>query len=178
MGKRRWSKVWLYAFTAFIIIWPLYQIIHMTHEKTEKPNATKLLYQVALFQMEMLGSFLHDAGQSGNTGELNELKQVLYSANFAHEHLVMAMGEDQLTYLPSLNQLLQFIIRLQIGGQRPLKPDEAQTLQEASKQFAEMYNAYEKMLSSGNEIVGSQNSRLMQADKAILELIKKRLLTP
>ncbi|WP_248927437.1 S-adenosylmethionine decarboxylase [Paenibacillus hamazuiensis] len=174
MGKRRTRKLWMYVLLALFIVWPVYHITEMLGGGEGKQDATKLLYQVSLFQMELLGGFLNDAAGAQNTSALNEMKQVLYSAQYAHEHLVLAVGEKELSALPSLNQLLQYVTRLQIGGQRPLKSEEVQTLQEVHKQFAELYDAYSKLMSSGDEIIGSQNKRLEKADKAIGEAIRKR----
>ncbi|UUZ89474.1 hypothetical protein LJK87_25480 [Paenibacillus sp. P25] len=45
-----------------------------------------------------------------------------------------------------------------------------------NRQFADLYDAYGKLLSSGGDIVESQNIRLEKADKSITDLLKKKLL--
>lgn len=171
--KRRWA---LYLILMFFIVWPVYQIIGMVSAHTEKQDAGKLLFQVSLFQMELLSSYLHDIDKVKDTESLNPLRQAVYTANFTHQHLVLAYGEDVLTPLDSLSQLMQFVLRLQIGGQRPLKTDEVQALLEVRKQFDDLYDAYGKLLSSRNEIVASQNQRLQKDDKAVTELLRKKLI--
>lgn len=168
-------KVLLYVILMFLVIWPVYQIYEMATGHGEKEDAGKLLYQVSLFQMELLGSFMQDV-EKKDTGALNDLRQAVYTANFTHEHLVLAYGTDHLTPLTGLSQLMQYVIRLQIGGNRPMKADESQAMLEVRRQFAELYDAYGKLLSSHNDIVSSQNDRLIKADKAIQELLRKKLL--
>ncbi|WP_028547658.1 hypothetical protein [Paenibacillus sp. UNC451MF] len=171
--KRKWV---MYVILAFLIVWPVYQIIGMVSEHSEKQDAGKLLYQVSLFQMELLSSYLHDTDKVKDTESLNPLRQAVYTANFTHQHLVLAFGENSLTPLESLSQLMQFVIRLQIGGQRPIKSDEVQALLEVRKQFDDLYDAYGKLLSSRGDIIASQNQRLQKDDKAMTDLLRKKLL--
>ncbi|MCS7458750.1 S-adenosylmethionine decarboxylase [Paenibacillus doosanensis] len=173
----RWKrKLTLYLIVAVLIVWPLYQITAMIGSRSEKQDAGKLLYQVSLFQMELLSSYLHDIEKVQDTEGLSPLRQAIYTADFTHQHLVLAFGESELSPLGGLSQLMQYVIRLQIGGQRPLKADEAQTLTDARKLFDDLYDAYGKLLSSRDEIVSSQNQRLQKDDKAIVELLRKKLL--
>ncbi|MBE1443496.1 S-adenosylmethionine decarboxylase [Paenibacillus sp. OAS669] len=171
--KRKWI---MYAILVFFVVWPVYQIIGMIGAHSEKQDAGKLLYQVSLFQMELLSSYLHDIEKVKDTEGLNPLRQAIYTANFTHQHLVLAYGEDQLTPLESLSQLMQYVLRLQIGGQRPLKGEEVQALLEVRKQFDDLYDAYGKLLSSRGDVVGSQNQRLQKDDKMVNELLRKKLL--
>ncbi|WP_282941253.1 S-adenosylmethionine decarboxylase [Paenibacillus sp. RC67] len=171
--KRKWV---MYVIFVFLIVWPVYQIIGMVSAHSEKQDAGKLLYQVSLFQMELLSSYLHDIEKVKDTEALNPLRQAVYTANFTHQHLVLAYGEDVLTPLEGLSQLMQFVLRLQIGGQRPLKGDEIQALMEVRKQFDDLYDAYGKLLSSKSDIVASQNQRLQKDDKSMTDLLRKKLI--
>ncbi|TDF97616.1 S-adenosylmethionine decarboxylase [Paenibacillus piri] len=173
---KRKKKLYIYVLLLFLVVWPVYQIVGMLGGHAEKQNAGKLLYQVSMFQMELLGSFLNDVNQMQGTGGLDLLRQAVYTANFTHEHLVLAFGEDRLTPLNGLTQLMQYVVRLQIGGQRPLKADEAQTLEQIRKQYADMFDAYGKLMSPSYSIVSAQNDKLMKADKAMTELLRKKLL--
>jgi hypothetical protein len=71
---------------------------------------------------------------------------------------------------------MQYVVRLQIGGPRPLKTEEAQTLDQVRKQYADLYDAYGKLMSSTNKIDSSQNDRLIKIDKAMTDLLRKKLL--
>ncbi|CAG7648004.1 S-adenosylmethionine decarboxylase [Paenibacillus allorhizosphaerae] len=170
------KKLWIYGIVAILIGWPLVQMIGMlTHEKPQE-KAEKLLYQVSFFQMELLGSYLTESAKATNTGALNALRQAVYSAQFVHQHLTMAYGSNELSKLESLSQLLQYMMRLQIGASRPLKSDEQQLFMDINMQFADIYDAYSKLMSSRGDVVGSQNDRLVKADKAISDLLRKKLL--
>jgi hypothetical protein len=172
---RRKSKLILYMLLVLLLAWPVYQIYGMVLGFTEKQDPRKLLYQVSYFQMELLGSFLQNIDKTKDTEGLNSLRQAIYTANFSHEHLVLAYGSKELTQLQGLPQLMQYILRVQIGGQRALRADEAQTLLEIRKLFADLYDAYGRLLSSSYTIIGSQNTALIKADKAIVELIHKKM---
>jgi hypothetical protein len=176
VSVKRKSRLLAVVFVVLLVAWPAYQIYAMLLGHIEKQDAGKLLYQVSLFHMELLGSFLHDMDKLHDTNELNPLRQAVYTANFAHEHLVLAYGEEEVTPLYGLSQLMQYVVRLQIGGQRPLKADEVQTLAEVQTKYADLYDAYGKLMSPNNSIVGSQNDRLAKTDKLMTELLRKKLL--
>ncbi|MEB3100401.1 hypothetical protein [Ferviditalea candida] len=154
----------------------VYQIYDLFGAESQSGDAKRLLYQVCLFQMEILNSLLNDAARLQNTDQLNDLKQAVYSANYAHERLVQAFGENHLTTLNSIPQMLQYIIRLQIGGDRALSKDEADTLRQAGEQFSEMYAVYGKLLSSGGSVFSSQNDKLKSIDQNIYRLLHGKLL--
>jgi hypothetical protein len=158
-----------------LIGWSLFQIYGMGHSSIEKQNAGKLLYQVSLFQMEILGGFLYNVDKMKDTESLNPLQQAVYTATYTHAQLVLAYGADDLAPLPGLSELMQYMLRLQIGGQRPVKADEVQTLIEVRKQFSLMFDAYSKMLNSFNEIDSSQSDLMAKADKVIMDLLRKKM---
>ncbi|MFC5447282.1 hypothetical protein [Paenibacillus aestuarii] len=177
MRKKIARKAIIYSVVLFLIIWPIYQVIGMLGGHKEEHDAEHLLYQVSLFQMELLNSYLGEVGKIKTTDELNEAKQALYSASYTHERLVLAAGgKEYLTSLSSIDQLMQYIQRLQIGGERALKPEETQLLQEVAKQYQTMYGIYEKLMASDGAVISSQNEKLAQTDTALAALIHKKLL--
>jgi hypothetical protein len=155
--------------------WTFFQFYGLFHPKSEKQDATRLLYQVSLFQMEMLGSFLNEAGHASQATDLDSLNQAVYSANYTHQRLVLAMGESKLTPLQSIGQLMQFIMRLQIGGERSLRKEEVETLQQISVKFKEMYAVYEELMASRGGIVDSNNDKLVQLDSQLSAYIQEKL---
>ncbi|MCZ8513323.1 S-adenosylmethionine decarboxylase [Paenibacillus filicis] len=174
---RKWRKKgFMYAIVVVLVVWPIFQVVHLLGKPSPVERPDKLLYQVSLFQMELLGSYLQTGTKSQTTDGLNALRQAVYSAQFAHDHLILAYGEARLTKLDSLSDLMQYILRLQVGGGRQLRADESQALNDVNNQFAVLYDAYSKLLSSGGDIVSSQNSRLQEADKSISLLLKRKLL--
>lgn len=173
-SRMRGSIVWIaLAIAAGALFYQLYGLVHAN---TGGRDATRLLYQVSLFQMELLNSSLNAAGSAQNTDQLDLVKQTVYAANYAHERLVLALGEERLNDLSSLTQLMQYILRLQVGGQRALKPDEQQTLQDAGKLCSQMYEAYGKLLTSSDAVVSSQSAKLAKLDGEMSSLLKKKLL--
>lgn len=154
----------------------LYQLLHLLYDGGDKRDASHLLYQVSLFQMELLNSFLDDAAHATSTGQLNGLKQAVYSAGYAHERLVLAFGEKRLSPLNSVSQLMQFILRLQIGGEREIRPGETETMQQASEMFKRLYEAYGTLVTSGGSIVSSQNEVMQEVDEELTQYIQEKLL--
>jgi hypothetical protein len=126
--------------------------------------------------MELLNSLLQDAGRLKETGQLDSLKQALYSASYAHERLISAVGTDQMASLDSLPQLMQYVIRLQLGGERPLKAGEIKALQEAGGLYNELYESYAKLMNTSGEVISSENKKMAEADGKLAELIKKKQL--
>ncbi|MBD0381663.1 S-adenosylmethionine decarboxylase [Paenibacillus sedimenti] len=177
MKNKLARKAVVYCIVLFLVIWPIYQMVSMLGGGHEEHDAKHLLYQVSLFQMELLNSYLGEAGKIKDTAELDAAKQALYSTGYTHERLVLAAGGNEyLTSLNSLTQLMQYIQRLQIGGERPLKSEETQTLQEAANQYRAMYGIYEKLMASDGNVVSSQNAKLAELDNALATLIRKKLL--
>jgi hypothetical protein len=168
-------KAVIYGVVLFLIIWPIYQLSQMLGHHKEDHDATHLLFQVSLFQMEILKSSLEEASQSKNTNELDRVKQSLYSAEYTHERLMLAAGgSEELTSLSFMSQLSQYIQRLQLGGARALKADETQTLKETQKQFGNMYEVYEKMMASSGDIISSQNADLSKIDRDLTIFLRKK----
>jgi tRNA splicing endonuclease len=126
--------------------------------------------------MEMLSNYLQQTSGIQDTGGLDALKQSLYSASYTHERLVQAVGMDHLVPLASVNQLMQYILRLQVGGHRPLKAEEKQALQDSAAQFQDIYAIYEDLMTSGGSIISSQNEKLRKKDEALSDMIHKKLL--
>jgi hypothetical protein len=176
MAGRRGSKSILIVFMAVMVGWPAYQLYDGYKIHTERHEAVYLLYQVALFQMEMLNRYLDEVGQNADSGGLDGLKQAAYSAAYTHERLVLASGKEHLTELQSLPGLLQFILRLEIGGKRPLGADESLAIRDLNKLFKNFYAEYAKLFSSDKNFIPSQNEKLAKTDRAMADLLRKKRL--
>ncbi|MDR6554016.1 hypothetical protein [Paenibacillus qinlingensis] len=177
MKQKLIRKTVLYVFVLFLIIWPIYQLSQMLgqHKDKEDHDATHLLFQVSLFQIEIVKSSLEEASLSKSTKELDPVKQALYSAEYTHERLILAAGgSEELGSLNVMTQLSQYIQRLQLGGVRALKPDETLTLKEIHKQFSDLYEIYEKMMASNGDIISSQNEELTKLDREMTAFLRKK----
>lgn len=177
MGKIRISKIILVVIISLMVIWPLYQLYNEFKSHSDQHNVTHLLYQVTLLQMEWLDRSLADTANLKNTQQLNTLKQAVYSANYTHERLAIALDTESFTELQSIQRMTDYITRLQIGADRLLKPEEIQAFQEASKLFNVLYEDYAKLMSSNEySIITSENTKIQKSDKAIAALFSKKLL--
>ncbi|AEI44994.1 hypothetical protein [Paenibacillus mucilaginosus] len=143
--------------------------------RAPQERAEKLLYQVSLFQMERLNSYLLESAKIRDTAELDALRQAVYSAQFTHEHLAQAYREGEVAPLPSLQALMQYLLRLQVGGSRPLKAEEQQTLAEAGNLYSDIYTAYSELVSESGGVSGSGSGRMTEADEELAKLLKKKL---
>ncbi|MVP00509.1 hypothetical protein [Paenibacillus lutrae] len=161
---------------AGLLAWPLTSLYGYATRHEDNPDAERLLYQVSLFQIELLNRFLQDSAQPMDTRQLDSLKQTLYSASYTHERLVLALGKDNVNPLHSLPLFMQYILRLQIGGERALKAEEKNVLQEAAKLFAGLHEAYGKLMASSGSIVSSQSKTVSEIDEKLNSLLEKKLL--
>jgi hypothetical protein len=175
--RKRWvGRLLLGAALALLLSAFASQTLHwLRGDAAGEGDARTLLYQVSEFHIELLGSLLHEAGNAKTSGELEPLKQALFTATYTHERFVMSAGSKQLAPLESLNELMQLMTRMQLGGSRPLKADEVKTLQEASTIFDELQMSYGKLLSSGGSILSSQSGKIADADEKLALLLKKQL---
>lgn len=173
MGKIRPARAISGMIIVFLLVWPLVHISGML-KQSRNEEAGYLLYQVSLFQMEMLANLLGEAENASHTGQLNALLQTAYSANYTHERLLLAIRKDRMVELNSLPQLLQYIMRLQLGGERPMKSEELDTLSELREGYAQIYEQYGKLMrDNSRRIAASANDQLKKTDAELTEKIKK-----
>lgn len=172
MGKLRVGRLALWLLAGLVIGVTILQLSGGEGQgRQDHEDAARLLYQVSQFQLELLASAAAEAGQAKDTDQLNALKQAAYSANFTHERLAMAKG-NELSELGSMQQLLQYVVRLQMTGKRALKPEEAETLKAVGELYRAMSDEYAKLMSSGGGVISSQNDKLKKADKTIVEQLR------
>ncbi|MFD0871247.1 Uncharacterised protein [Chlamydia abortus] len=177
MGRLKPARLFGVLLILFLLLWPIYQIYGMLQPGKSKQDATFLLYQVSLFQLELLSNLLGEAESAAHTGQLNALRQAAYSVNYTHERLVLAVGSDQLAELKSIPQLLQFIMRLQLGGERPLKSAELETLAEIRKGCKAIYEQYTKLMTSNRTtVIAIENDKLAKADEEMAAILRNKLL--
>jgi hypothetical protein len=176
MAGRRGGRWIMVLILAVMLGWPAYQVYDWYGSHSGKHQAAFLLYQVALFQMELLNRYIGEAGKAADTSQLQGLKQAAYSAGYTHERLVLAYGQGRLAQLQGVPLLLQYLLRLEIGGDRSLRAEESQTLQELGKLFKGFYADYAKLLDSDKNIASSQNAKLAKSDAAMAALLRKKQL--
>lgn len=174
MRRRTIGSIVFVLMCGLLVVLPFWQLADWASTKQAKGDAVQLLYEVSDFQMELLGSTLNEAGGLKTTDQLNEWKRAAFAAQYTHERLAMAVGQDTLGKLDSLDTLLEWIMRAQIGGNRSLKQEEQKLLQEAGKKYTPIMEAYGKLMSSGGEVIGSVRGQLEDADGELSKLLKEK----
>jgi molybdopterin converting factor small subunit len=87
------------------------------------------------------------------------------------------VGADKLTALQSMSRMMDYIARLQIGGNRPMTPEEKTTFQDAGKLYKQLYEAYNRLMADNAiNIVSAQNAKLKKLDHALSDFFGKKLL--
>lgn len=174
--RRRWSGFWL-AVMLFVLFaaMPLWQLADWRSAKREKEEAVVLLYQVALFQMEMMGSSIAQKSAPSGTAELEEWRRALFSAAYAHERLSTAVHGSVPSKLDGLETLMQWITRVQVGGARPLAKEEAELLKQAAPLCSKLVAAYGRLMDGSSSISESAGSELKKTNAELAETVKKKL---
>jgi hypothetical protein len=177
MGKIKGKATLLIFAVSIMLGWTLNSWFHSIHAPSKQPSGTQLLYQVALFQIELLNNALLKSVSLKNTEELNALNQAAYSVEYTHERFLISQGSDKGAELNSIPRMMDYIHRLQIGGDRLLKPDEIEVFQRASKQFAQLFENYANLISNHNsQLISSQNTKIHKIDQMIEDIFSEMLL--
>ena len=171
---RRRSVGFMTLIVIGLAVFTLFQLIGINKPDSQKHDAVKLLHQVSVFQLELVNKQLHEALNAATTDELNMLKQTVYTAHYTHERLSMAVGQKELPPLQSVSDLLEYIMRLQIGGNRQLSDKELSVFHEVRDSFAELHGIYEALLSSKGEVITSQNRLLQRTEQAIGHIFEQK----
>lgn len=175
MYRKHYGWVVWTLLALFMLVMPVWQLMDWKEAKRSSGETVRLLFEVASFQMEVLGSAMNETGQVKTTGQLNEWKRTIYAADYTHERLVQAVGGDRLPMLHSADALLQWIMRLQIAGDRPLRGEEIELMKEVSKRFRPMIEAYGKLMGTDGSLNGTRSGELGKADQELAEYIRKKM---
>jgi hypothetical protein len=177
MGKMRRSQNFIILVVSLMLGWSLNSVYHVVNSPENKQSDSHLLYQIAVFQIEMLNSTLSDIPNIKSTQQLTILKQMAYAVDYTHERFLISLGSDKLVELSSLKRMMDYILRLQIGGDRQLKLEEIQIFVDASLLFKQLYEDYAKlMLDDESGIVASENTKIHKVDLAIYNIFNRKLL--
>jgi hypothetical protein len=165
-----WLTIVLLASVTF------YQTYDWYRAKTDRTDAAYYLYQVSLFDLQMLAGTLAEAGKLTDTSQLDALREAAYSAQYSHERLARIYAKENMAALDSYKELLQFVLGLQLGGPQAIKPETAKTMRDLSGLYREMSADYAKLLSARHEIISSENAKLVKIDGDIVKLLRQKQL--
>ncbi|MFD2670512.1 hypothetical protein [Marinicrinis sediminis] len=169
----RFKKMLAGTVIAVLILVPVYQLRHMLSAGDDGEDAMQMLYEVSLFQIEMLGHHLDDTARLRSTEELDMLKQTAYAAHYVHERLVRSTAGGKLSSLASLQELMAFILRLQIAGARELSATEQEGLQQLADAYDPLFASYRKMMASDGHLYASEVEAMQQADADLSNRLKQ-----
>jgi hypothetical protein len=177
MGKMKGSQALFIVVVMLMLGWIFSSLYHLFHTTSEQQNGSHLLYQIALFQIEMLNSSLADITNLKSTQQLVAIKQAAYSVDYTHERFLISLGSNKTVALFSLKRMMDYILRLQIGGDRSLKPEETQVFVNTGILFKKLYEEYAKlMVNPYNRIIASQNAKIHKLDQDLADIFSRKLL--
>lgn len=174
MRRKPLGPLLLVLLALLVLIMPVWQMFDWMKVKNDKERTTVLLYQVTLFQMEMLESAMNSSDTLTTTA-LDEWRRAAFAALYAHERLSRAVGSTLPAKLEGVDALLQWILRAQVGGSRTLSKEEAELLTEAPKSYRLILEAYGSLMNGDGNINGASSVKLKKADIGLAELVKKKL---
>ncbi|MCJ8013814.1 hypothetical protein MUG84_18980 [Paenibacillus sp. KQZ6P-2] len=172
MRRRKSRDILFLCLIALLFAILVYQGYRMMLPQKGHADAEQMLYEVSLFQMQVLNTSLMDAAHSGNTSDLNALKLAAYSAAYTHDRLVNSVGGDKLYPFPAIGGLVDVITSWQIGGNRPLSESEKELLGSYSELFSGAVQSYQQLLSESGHVISSQNDELEKTGKQLAALMK------
>lgn len=175
---RKGPRALLWTVVAAMALITLIQWIAASGGREQAPaDARRMLYETSLFQVELLAGHAAEAARASSTGDLDGLKQAAYSVQFTHERLAMAVGAG-MPALDGVPALLDWIVRLQIGGERRLKSEEAERLAAAAPSIAELYDAYTELFGAGKGEIGkpaaAAGERIRKADGELSSILERQ----
>ncbi|QGQ95364.1 hypothetical protein EHS13_10945 [Paenibacillus psychroresistens] len=177
MGKMRGSQNFIILVISLMLGWTLNSVYHVVSSPEQEQSDSHLLYQIAVFQIEMLNSAFVDIPNLKATQQLTILKQMAYAVDYTHERFLISIGENKVAELSSLKRMMDYILRLQIGGDRQLKPEEIRIFIDASVLFKQLYEEYAKLMVEDNDgIVAAVNKKIHKDDLAIYNIFSRKLL--
>ncbi|MDF2927610.1 MAG: S-adenosylmethionine decarboxylase proenzyme [Paenibacillaceae bacterium] len=175
VARKPFGIIFLAIPVVLIFIMPVWQLMDWKEAKQDKAQTLVLLYEVASFQTELLGSTVSEGQSVASAGALNEWKRAAYSAIFAHERLARAAGNGLPEKLDSLDAMLQWILRIQIAGERPLRKEETELLKDIAGEFPPLVEAYSMLIDSQGDVNRSGNDKMKKIDARLAEMIRKHL---
>ncbi|MCR8846231.1 hypothetical protein NQ117_21335 [Paenibacillus sp. SC116] len=181
-GRGRRSPLIVVVLLFMLIVWPSYQIYNLLHENEKSVAVERLLYEAAYLNVQMLEGAMREAQTSLTAVGWNEWKTNAYAAQYVHERLRQAVGEDRVPELAVFEKMVDLITVVQINGDRQLKEQERKQIADAAAAmpiFVERYGQFMteqgKVLSSKAEELETLASQiLLEASESDTEMSKQQ----
>lgn len=172
-ARRRAVRLLITILPVLMVFLGAYQLYDLYASRNAHQHASRMLFEASYFQIELLSRFMSEASSAKFSSQLDALKHAVYSASFVHERLTRAYPAGQVDQLESLEAMMQFVLHLQIGGDRPLKDTETQLLQELDPLLAELSEAYAGMISQDGKVTRFQSNLVRDLDDKLLNLLRR-----
>lgn len=173
LARRRAVRLLITILPVLMIFLGAYQLYDLYASRNAHQHASRMLFEASYFQMELLSRFMSEASAAKFSSQLDALKHAVYSASFVHERLARSYPAGQIDPLDSLEALLQFVLHLQIGGDRPLKDTETQLLQELDPLLTELSEAYAGMITNDGKVHRFHSGLVRDLDDKLLSLLRQ-----
>lgn len=174
MRRRLMGPLLMVLLVLLALVMPLWQLMDWREARLDQEHLQVLLFETASFQMELLGSSVGEAAKVQTTEQLNEWKRAVYSTAYTHERFAQS-GSALPSKLASLDGLLQWIQRVQIGGARQLTKEETGLLAEVAQSYKPLQEAYSSMMNQKGELAGGSVDKVKKLDAQLAEMIRKNL---
>lgn len=172
MIKKRTARLVVWLVPIVLICWAGYQLIDLYASRSAHQDASRMLFEASSFQIELLSRFMSEASSARTSEQLDALRNAAYSASFVHDRFTRAFPPGHIAELASLNELLQAMLHLQIGGDRPLKAEEQAVLKELEPVLAELSTVYSTLMSEDGTIQRYERRMLEELDRQVISLLK------
>lgn len=173
MNRRQVGRLIIGFIPILMIIWGSYQLYDLYASKHTHQNATRMLFEASSFQIELMSRFMSEAVSARMSSQLDSLRNSVYSAIYVHDRLASAFPAGQIDDLASLKEILQYLLHLQIGGERPLKQEEKSLLNAMDSLCKELAEAYSGMMGTNGKLKRYERGMVKELDDKLLKLLKQ-----
>lgn len=174
LSRKRAGRIFIWTIPLLLAVLGAYQLVDLYAGKAAHENASRMLFEAANFQIEMMSRFMSEAKGVRTSGQLNSLKNAVYSAAYVHDRFANSFPAGQIDRLESLDELLQYVLHLQIGGDRPLKEEEREIMLEAEPLLAELAEVYAGLMTEQGKLNRYERGLLRDLDDRLLHVLKDR----
>lgn len=171
-NRKHAGRIIIWLLPMLMVIWGISQISDLYASKAAHQDASRMLFEASSFQIELMSRFLSEAKGIRSSSDLSALTHAVYSASYVHERFAKIFPDGQVDKLESLEKIMQYVLQLQIGGDRPLKEDELAKLHQLEPIFSELAAAYAKLMSASGSLNRYESGLIKDLDDRLLEVLK------